>query len=141
MQSKWKTFNARKSPKKSRYLIQQTVEPIQSSLISSDITGKGALDEFEVKLGTRNSILKTLGIPDQSNQNGLLESLGGLAGSNTNNNLLGLLGGLSSLAGRNKNNLNNLSTIANLSKLASSNTSNTGLLSSLFSMASYKIYL
>ena len=106
MQSKWKTFNARKSPKKSRYLIQQTVEPIQSSLISSDITGKGALDEFEVKLGTRNSILKTLGIPDQSNQNGLLERLGGLAGSNTNNNLY-----LSSLAGRNKNNLNNLSKI------------------------------
>lgn len=116
-----------------RYLIQQTGDPIQSSLISNTIPGRGALDDFDVGLGTRNSIMQTLGIPNTSSQGGLLSGLGG---TNTNNNLLGNLGGLSSLAGGNNSTLNNLSSVANLSKLASSNTSNTGLLSSLVSMAS-----
>ena len=41
-----------------RFLIQQTGDPIQSSLISRTIPGKGALDDFDFGLGTRSSILK-----------------------------------------------------------------------------------
>lgn len=112
-----------------KYLIQQTGDPIQSSLISSTIPGKGALDDFDVGLGTRSNILRQLGIPAESNQSNLLGGLSGLAGSNMNNNFLGSLGG-------NNSALSNLSALGNLSKLGSSNTSNPGLLSSLVSLAS-----
>ena len=114
-----------------KYLIQQTGDPIQSALISSTIPGKGALDDFDVGLGSRSSILRTLGIQNQPAQSGLF--------GNTNNNLLGnlgTLGSLASLAGGNNSSLRNLSTVGNLAKIASSNTNNTGLLSSLVSMAS-----
>ena len=36
-----------------KYLTQQTGDPIQSALISSTIPGKGALDDFDVGLGSR----------------------------------------------------------------------------------------
>ena len=114
-----------------KYLTQQTGDPIQSALISSTIPGKGALDDFDVGLGSRSSILRTLGIQNQPAQSGLF--------GNTNNNLLGnlgTLGSLASMAGGNNSSLRNLSTVGNLAKIASSNTNNTGLLSSLVSMAS-----
>ena len=44
-----------------KYLTQQTGDPIQSSLISNTIPGKGALDDFDVGLGTKNSIISKLG--------------------------------------------------------------------------------
>ena len=114
-----------------KYLTQQTGDPIQSALISSTIPGKGALDDFDVGLGSRSSILRTLGIQNQPAQSGLL--------GNTNNNLLGnvgTLGSLASMAGGNNSTLRSLSTVGNLAKIANSNTNNTGLLSSLVSMAS-----
>ena len=91
-----------------KYLTLQTGDPIQSSLISNTIPGRGALDDFDVGLGTRSSILRQLGIQDQPNSS----------------NLLGNLGGLSSLIGRNNNSL-----------LGLSNNNNSGLLSSLVGMA------
>ena len=115
-----------------KYLIQQTGDPIQSSLISNTIPGRGALDDFDVGLGTRSSILQQLGLsnPNQSNLLG-----------RTNNNLMGNLGTLGSLAslagGNNNNSLAKLSTLGSLANLANkSNTSNPGLLSSLVSLAS-----
>ena len=64
MQPKWTTFNARKGTKKSFiiYLTQQKGDPIQSALISSTISGKGYLDDFDVVLGSKNSILRKIGI-------------------------------------------------------------------------------
>ena len=115
-----------------KYLTQQTGDPIQSALISSTIPGKGALDDFDVGLGSRSSILRTLGIQNQPAQSGLF--------GNTNNNLLGSLGTLGSLAsmagGNNNSTLRNLSTVGNLAKIANANTNNSGLLSSLVSLAS-----
>ena len=115
-----------------KYLTQQTGDPIQASLISNTIPGKGALDDFDVGLGSRSSILRTLGIQNQPAQSGLF--------GNTNNNLLGNLGTLGSLAsmagGNNNSTLRNLSTVGNLAKIANANTNNSGLLSSLVSLAS-----
>jgi len=112
-----------------KYLTLQTGDPIQSSLISNTIPGRGALDDFDIGLGSRSSILSQLGIQDQTKGGNLLGTLGGLsslAGGN-NSNLLGLGGNNSALG-----NLSSLGTIANL---ANSKGSNTGLLSSLVSLA------
>ena len=120
-----------------KYLTLQTGDPIQSSLISNTIPGRGALDDFDIGLGTRSSILSQLGIQDQPKGNNLLGTLGGLsslAGGN-NSNLLGLGGNNSALS----NNLsalgNNLSSLGTIANLANSKGSNTGLLSSLVSLA------
>ena len=58
MQSKWTTFNARKGAKKffKKYLTQQKGDPIQSALISITISDKGYLDDFDVVLGSKNSV-------------------------------------------------------------------------------------
>ena len=91
MQSKWTTFNSRKGAKKSfkKYLTQQKGDPIQSTLISSTIPGKGSLGDFDVGLGCKNSILRKLWTQKQPAQSGLLGSI--------NNNLLGNLDTLDSL--------------------------------------------
>ena len=41
-----------------RYLTQATGDPIQSTLISNTIPGRGALDDFDVGLGSQSSILR-----------------------------------------------------------------------------------
>jgi hypothetical protein len=118
-----------------KYLTQQSGDPIQSSLISSMIPGKGALDDFDVGLGTRSSILSKLGGlgGNQSNLLGLGGNQSGLLGSlagNQNNSVLGNLGTmgtLASLAGGNQN--------AGLLNSLASNNNNSGLLSSLVSLA------
>ena len=111
-----------------KYLTMQTGDPIQSSLISSTIPGRGALDDFDVGLGSRSSVLSQLGIQGQPNGS-LLGNLGGLsslAGGN-NSNLLGL--------GGNNSTLGNLSALGSLANLANSKSSNPGLLSSLVGLA------
>ena len=84
-------FNARKGAKKSfkKYLTQQKGDLIQSALISSTISGKGYLDDFDVVLDSKNSILRKIGIQNQPAQSGLLGSI--------NNDLLGNLDTLDSL--------------------------------------------
>ena len=96
-----------------KYLTQATGDPIQSSLISSTIPGKGALDDFDVGLGTKSSIISKLA-----------GSLGPQAFSSQNNNILGSIG---SLASSNNGLLNSL---------VGGNNNNAGLLSSLVSLAS-----
>jgi len=96
-----------------KYLTQATGDPIQSSLISSTIPGKGALDDFDVGLGTKSSIISKLG-----------GSLGAQALSGSNNNILGSIG---SLASSNNGLLNSL---------VGGNNNNAGLLSSLVGLAS-----
>ena len=111
-----------------KYLTQATGDPIQSALISSTIPGRGAGDTFDVGLGTRSSILQSLGLNNQPTQNtGLLGSL------NTANQGLNLM---NSLGGANNSTLGNLSTLGNIANLGKSSTANTGLLSSLVSLAS-----
>ena len=109
-----------------KYLTMQTGDPIQSSLISNTIPGRGALDDFDVGLGSRSSILSQLG----------------LQGQNPRGSLLGNLAGLSSLAGGNNSNLlgnnsglGNLSALGSLANLANSKSSNPSLLSSLVGLA------
>ena len=94
-----------------RYLTQATGDPIQSALISNTIPGRGAGDTFDVGLGTKNSIMQSLGLSNTASQNtSILQSLTG------NNSTLGALG--------------------SLSKLGQNQAANPGLLSSLVSMAS-----
>ena len=99
-----------------KYLTQQTGDPIQASLISNTIPGKGALDDFDVGLGTKNSIISKLG--------------SSLFGNNpqamANQNSSNILGSIGSLAGRNNGLLNSL---------AGPDNANSGLLSSLVSLA------
>ncbi len=95
-----------------RYLTQATGDPIQSSLVSKTIPGKGALDDFDVGLGTKGSIISKLGSSLFGNNPGLM---------NQNSNILGTIG---SLAGGNNGLLSSLG-----------GGSNSGLLSSLVSLA------
>ena len=97
-----------------KYLTQATGDPIQSALISSTIPGRGAGDTFDVGLGTRNSIMQSLGLSNQAPQSSGL--LGPLTGNNST--------------------LQNLSTLGNIANLGKSSTANTGLLSSLVNLAS-----
>jgi hypothetical protein len=98
-----------------KYLTQQTGDPIQSTFISNTIPGKGALDDFDVGLGTKNSIISKLGSSLFGNNPQAM--------NNQNSNILSTIG---SLAGQN----NGL-----LSSLAGPDNSNSGLLSSLVSLA------
>ena len=135
-----------------RYLTQATGDPIQSSLISNTIPGKGALDDFDVGLGSQSSILNllggnagsgnkvnllnSLGRPNSMLGNlGTLGSLASLAGGANNN--AGLLNSLGGLAGSNTNNslLGNLGTLGSLANLAGGANKNAGLLNSLGGLA------
>ena len=106
-----------------KLLTQVTGDPIQSSLISNNIQGRGALDDFDLGLGSKNSLSK-LGLGGNSNLLSNLGALGNLANlggnANNNSNLLGSLGTLSSLAnlGKTNNNSNLLGNLGTLSSLA-----------------------
>jgi hypothetical protein len=101
-----------------KYLTQQTGDPIQASLISNTIPGKGALDDFDVGLGTKSNILKSLGLGNNSN----LSSIG------TNPNLLNsLVSNNNSIAG----NASNAGLLSSLVNLASTPNNNGNILSSL----------
>ena len=111
-----------------KYLTQATGDPIQSALISSTIPGKGFGDTLDVGLGTRSSIMQSLGLAPQTQSPGLLGSLGGL-GATQSPGLLGSLGGTT-------NTLGTLGTLGSLANLGKSQSANTGLLSSLVNLAS-----
>ena len=108
-----------------KYLTQATGDPIQSALISSTIPGKGFGDTLDVGLGTRSSIMQSLGLASQTQSPGLLGTLGGL-GATQSPSLLGSLGGTT----------NTLGTLGSLANLGKSQSANTGLLSSLVNLAS-----
>jgi hypothetical protein len=132
-----------------KYLIQQTGDPIQSTLISNTIPGKGALDDFDVGLGTKNSIISKLGSSlfgnnpqAMTNQNSnILSTIGSLAGRNNgllnslagpDNSNSGLLSSLVSLAGTPNNNGNILSSLGGLGTgLMGGNTNSGGLLGNI----------
>ena len=121
-----------------RYLTQETGDPIQASLISSKIPGKGALDDFDVGLGTKSSILKSLGLGNQSNLStigrnpGLLSSLVSNNNSIAGNSNTGLLSSLVSLAKTPNNNSNILSSLGGLGTGLMGNTGGgSGLLGSI----------
>ena len=130
-----------------KYLTQATGDPIQSSLISSTIPGKGALDDFDVGLGTKSSIISklagSLGPQALSGQNNnILSSIGSLASSNNgllnslvggNNNNAGLLSSLVSLASTPNNNGNILSSLGGLGTglLGNAGNSGSGILGSI----------
>ena len=133
-----------------KYLTQQTGDPIQSSLISNTIPGKGALDDFDVGLGTKNSIISKLGsslfgnnpqaMANQNSSN-ILGSIGSLAGQNNgllsslagpDNSNSGLLSSLVNLAGTPNNNGNILSSLGGLGTgLFGGNSNSGGLLGNL----------
>lgn len=103
-----------------KYLTQQTGDPIQSALISNTIPGKGALDDFDVGLGSRANVLQQLGasgglLGNNSTLSSLANvgSLANLANSANNSNP-GLLSSLVSLAGTQNNNSNILSSLGGL---------------------------
>ena len=141
-----------------KYLTQATGDPIQSALISSTIPGKGFGDTLDVGLGTRSSIMQSLGLAPQTHSPGLLGSLGGLGatqspgllgslgglGATQSPSLLGSLGGLGATQspsllgslGGTTNTLGTLGTLGSLANLGKSQSANTGLLSSLVNLAS-----
>ena len=124
-----------------KYLTQATGDPIQSALISKQIPGRGFGDTLDVGLGTRSSIMQSLGLSPQPTQStGLLGTMGTLAGlGNTapqGTGLMNTLGGLSGLGNNTNSTLGTLSTIGNLANLGKSSSANTGLLSSLVGLAS-----
>ena len=116
-----------------KYLTQQTGDPIQASLISNTIPGKGALDDFDVGLGTKSNILKSLGLGNNSNLstigsnpnllNSLVSNNNSIAGNSSN---AGLLSSLVSLASTPNNNGNILSSLGGLGTGLLGNASNTG---------------
>ena len=123
-----------------KYLTQATGDPIQSALISSTIPGKGFGDTLDVGLGTRSSIMQSLGLAPQTQSPGLLGTLGGL-GATQSPSLLGSLGGLGAtqspgLLGSLGGTTNTLGTLGSLANLGKSQSANTGLLSSLVNLAS-----
>ena len=117
-----------------KYLTQQTGDPIKSALISNIIPGRGAGDTFDVGLGTKSSIMQSLGLINQQTPNTNL--IGGLTClGNSANQSMGLMNSLGGLGGNNST-LSNLSTLGNLANLGKSSSANTGFLSSLVNMAS-----
>ena len=129
-----------------KYLTQATGDPIQSALISSTIPGKGFGDTFDVGLGTKRSIMQSLGTSQLPNTNvrsslggvsqipatnpGLLQNVGNAVSmANTVNQGAGLM---NTLGG----NTSTLGAIGNIANLGKSTTANTGLLNSLVSLAS-----
>ena len=114
-----------------KYLTAQGGDPIQSALISNTIPGKGALDDFDVGLGSKNALMKSMGPGFFNQNNGILGSMGGLGG---NNSMLGNLSTLGSMAnlGGNRSMLGNMGGLANL---GNNPCANTGLLSQLVGLA------
>ena len=131
-----------------KYLTQVGGDPIQSALISSTIPGKGFGDTFDVGLGTKSSIMQSLGLNAQPAQTtNLLTPLVGLGQTQpVNTGLLGNIGNVAAL-GNTVNqgtglmnslggNTSTLGTLGSLANLGQSKNANTGLLSSLVNMAS-----
>ena len=129
-----------------KYLTQATGDPIQSALISSTIPGKGFGDTLDVGLGTKRSIMQSLGTSQLPNTN-LLSSLGGMSQiPSTNPGLLQNVGNAVSMANTVNQgaglmntlggNTSTLGAIGNIANLGKSTTANTGLLNSLVSLAS-----
>ena len=116
-----------------KYLTQATGDPIQSAFISRTIPGKGYGDTLDVGLGTKNSIMQSLGLGQSSQNTGFLSSLiGSQSFANQGTGLMNPLGGL---GGNTGSTLGTLNTLGNLANLGKSQSANTGLLSSLVSMA------
>ena len=118
-----------------KILTQQTGDPIKSSLISSIIPGRGAGDNFDIGLGTKNSILKSLGLGNQTNLISIANNPGLLSSLVSNNNSLaglgnsnsgGLLSSLVNLASTSNNNGNILSSLGGLGTGLLGNAGNTG---------------
>ena len=121
-----------------KYLIQQTGDPLQASLISNTIPGKGALDDFDVGLGTKSNILQSLGLGSQSNLSSIGNNPGLLSSLVSNNNSVagstnaGLLSSLVGLAKTPNNNGNILSNLGGLGTgLFGNSNSGSGLLGSI----------
>ena len=92
-----------------KYLTSAGGDPIQSALISRTIPGRGALDDFDVGLGSVKSMGSLLG--SQTQNNSLLGSLGGnynLGGSNVNTGFLSNLVNLAKTPNSNSKILSNL---------------------------------
>ena len=78
-----------------KYLTQATGDPIQSAFISRTIPGKGYGDTLDVGLGTKNSIMQSLGLGQSSQNTGFLSSLiGSQSFANQGTGLMNPLGGL-----------------------------------------------
>ena len=117
-----------------KYLTQATGDPIQSALISNTIPGKGYGETLDVGLGTKSSIMQSLGLSANPTQT-MLSPLAGLG--NTGNT--GLLGNVSNIAGLantantlggltgNNSTLGTLGTLGSLANLGKSSSANTGL--------------
>ena len=120
-----------------KYLTQATGDPIQSAFISRTIPGKGYGDTLDVGLGTKNSIMQSLGITQPAQNTGLLSSLiGNRTMPTQNTGLMSTLGGLSGLGGGNTGStLGTLGALGSLANLGKSQSANTGLLSSLVNLA------
>ena len=118
-----------------KYLTQATGDPIQSAFISDNIQGKGYGDTLDLGLGTKSSIMQSLGLAPQASQTpNLLGTLSGLGGQPTNSGLLGTLGGL---GGNNTSSiLGTLGTLGSLANLGKTQNANPSLLNSLVSLAS-----
>ena len=115
-----------------KILTQQTGDPIKASLISNTIPGRGAGENFDLGLGTKSSILKSLGLGNDANLSsvasnpGLLSSLVSNNNSLTGSNAGGLLSSLVNLANTSNNNSSILSSLGGLGTGLLGNTGNTG---------------
>ena len=116
-----------------KILTQQTGDPIKSSLISSTIPGRGAGENFDLGLGTKSDILKSLGLGNQTNLSSVARNPGLLSSLISNNNSLvgnssggGLLSSLVNLASSSNNNSNILSSLGGLGTGLLGNAGNTG---------------
>ena len=122
-----------------KILTQQTGDPIKASLISNTIPGRGAGENFDLGLGTKSDILKSLGLGNQTNLSsvasnpGLLSSLVSNNNSLTGSNAGGLLSSLVNLANTSNNNSNILSSLGGLGTglLGNAGNSGSGLLGSI----------
>ncbi len=128
-----------------KYLTQATGDPIQSALISNNVQGKGYGESLDVGLGTRASIMQSLGLaqPTQSPNllgsltglgqptfasPGLLGNMGSMLQPTQSPNLLGSLTGLGQPTTTTPGLLGNIGTMANL---ANTINQGTGLVNSL----------
>ena len=126
-----------------KYLTQATGDPIQSAFIARTIPGKGYGDTLDVGLGTKNSIMQSLGITQPAQNTGLLSSLIGnrtmptqnTGGGNTGSTL-GTLGALGSLANLGKSQSANTGLLSSLVNLAGTPNNNGNILSTLGGLGS-----
>ena len=122
-------------------ITQQTGDPIKSSFISNTIPGRGAGDDYDIGLGTRTNIIKSLGLGSQTNLSGIAKNRGILSSLVSNYNSLtglgnsnsdGLLSSLVNLATPNNkgNILRNLGGLV-IGLLGNTNNTCSGLLGSI----------